>query len=229
MAASFLVMATRGARGGLCRTASLLPFLPKGKSCRHVGTERVRRIGKTGVGLVPRGAHLPADATNATATVATAVALLPRPPPPHYDSRLLLAMPLPSLCASTTVLYSEQNTDTPQSETHRQTRHPISPTASTAADAATNTNPTAFFLAAAAAAGAAAEGSQGQGRAGETVGGGAEATSHAFAEELGVLDEEQAAMMAEECILVDRNDRPTGSASKVSKSVRCGTERNGTI
>ncbi|CAN0498728.1 unnamed protein product [Ectocarpus sp. 12 AP-2014] len=41
------------------------------------------------------------------------------------------------------------------------------------------------------------------------------AASGAFAEELGVLDEEQAAMMAEECILVDRNDRPTGSASKV--------------
>ena len=36
-------------------------------------------------------------------------------------------------------------------------------------------------------------------------------------------------MMAEECILVDRNDRPTGSASKVSKSVRRGTERNGTV
>ena len=30
-----------------------------------------------------------------------------------------------------------------------------------------------------------------------------------------MLDEEQAAMMAEECILVDRHDRPTGSASKV--------------
>lgn len=30
-----------------------------------------------------------------------------------------------------------------------------------------------------------------------------------------MLDEEQAAMMAEECILVDRDDRPTGSASKV--------------
>jgi len=41
------------------------------------------------------------------------------------------------------------------------------------------------------------------------------AASGAFAEELGVLDEEQAAMMAEECILVDRNDRPTGCASKV--------------
>lgn len=41
------------------------------------------------------------------------------------------------------------------------------------------------------------------------------ATAGAFAEELGVLDEEQAAMMAEECILVDRNDKPTGSASKV--------------
>eukprot|EP00903_Cladosiphon_okamuranus_P018596 g17118.t1 len=39
--------------------------------------------------------------------------------------------------------------------------------------------------------------------------------SGAFAEELGVLDEEQAAMMAEECILVDRHDRPTGRASKV--------------
>lgn len=30
-----------------------------------------------------------------------------------------------------------------------------------------------------------------------------------------MLDEEQASMMAEECILVDRFDRPTGSASKV--------------
>ncbi|CAM9630410.1 unnamed protein product [Pylaiella littoralis] len=43
----------------------------------------------------------------------------------------------------------------------------------------------------------------------------AAATAGAFAEELGVLDEEQAAMMAEECILVDANDKPTGSASKV--------------
>lgn len=37
-----------------------------------------------------------------------------------------------------------------------------------------------------------------------------------FTAELAVLDEEQAAMMAEECILVDRNDVPTGSASKVT-------------
>ncbi|CAM9536019.1 unnamed protein product [Laminaria digitata] len=62
---------------------------------------------------------------------------------------------------------------------------------------------------------AAADGLQAQGGAGETVGEGAGAASNAFAQELGVLDEEQAAMMAEECILVDRNDRPTGSASKV--------------
>ena len=41
--------------------------------------------------------------------------------------------------------------------------------------------------------------------------------SGAFAEELGVLDAEQASMMAEECILVDRNDKPMGSASKVKK------------
>lgn len=38
-----------------------------------------------------------------------------------------------------------------------------------------------------------------------------------FTAELAVLDEEQAAMMAEECILVDRNDVPTGSASKVTR------------
>lgn len=49
-------------------------------------------------------------------------------------------------------------------------------------------------------------------KAGEEV---VAAAGGAFSEELGVLDEEQAAMMAEECILVDRNDRPTGSASKV--------------
>lgn len=46
----------------------------------------------------------------------------------------------------------------------------------------------------------------------------AAAASGAFAEELGVLDEEQASMMAEECILVDRNDRPTGRASKVGRT-----------
>lgn len=50
--------------------------------------------------------------------------------------------------------------------------------------------------------------------AGEAEGGGATGAS-VFAEELGVLDKEQARMMAEECILVDRNDVPTGSASKV--------------
>ena len=48
----------------------------------------------------------------------------------------------------------------------------------------------------------------------------ATAASGAFAEELGVLDEEQAAMMAEECILVDRHDRPTGRASKVELTFR---------
>lgn len=47
--------------------------------------------------------------------------------------------------------------------------------------------------------------------------------SGAFAKELGVLDQDQAAMMAEQCILVDRDDRPTGSATKVSrKRVRVG-------
>lgn len=49
----------------------------------------------------------------------------------------------------------------------------------------------------------------------ETGAAGTASPGGAFAEELGVLDEEQAAMMAEECILVDRNDRPTGCASKV--------------
>ena len=44
---------------------------------------------------------------------------------------------------------------------------------------------------------------------------GAADAAKAFAKELSVLDDEQAAMMAEECILVDRCDRPTGSGSKV--------------
>lgn len=37
----------------------------------------------------------------------------------------------------------------------------------------------------------------------------------AYSKELGVLDKEQAALMSEECILVDRDDKPTGPASKV--------------